>query len=85
MMWNIKLKVKKLTSLSKKNIGVFFKLNLEGELLLYKAFCLNGEYCFSFYDDDDQDPLSNVDKVIDAKWIKEGFSIQIGKSYNFSY
>ena len=84
MMWNIKLKVKKLTSLSKRNIDVFFKLNLEGELLLYKAFCLDGEYCFSFHDDD-QDPFSNVDKVIDAKRIKEGFSIQIGKSYNFSY
>ena len=84
MMWNIKLKVKKLTSLSKRNIDVFFKLNLEEELLLYKAFCLNGEYFFSFYDDD-QDPFSNVDKVIDAKRIKEGFSIQIGKSYNFSY
>ena len=83
-MWNIKLKVKKLTSLSRKNIDVFFKLNFEGELLLYKAFCLDGEYCFSFYDDD-QDPFSNVDKVIDAKRIKEGFSIQIGKSYNFSY
>ena len=84
MMWNIKLKVKKLTSLSKRNIDVFFKLNLEEELLFYKAFCLNGEYFFSFYDDD-QDPFSNVDKVIDAKRIKEGFSLQIGKSYNFSY
>ena len=78
------VKSKKTNFSFKKNIDVFFKLNFEGELLLYKAFCLDGEYCFSFYDDD-QDPFSNVDKVIDAKRIKEGFSIQIGKSYNFSY
>lgn len=75
---------KELVSLSRKNIDVFFKLSREGEFLLYKAYCLNGEYYFSFYDDD-QDPFKNFNKKVNVKRIKKGFAIQIGALYNLSY
>ena len=69
--------------LSRKGNNVFFKLSHEGESLLYKAYCLIGEYSFSFYDDD-QSPFSNVPERVNIECIKKGFNIEIGMLFHVS-
>ncbi len=80
----IKTLTPKLITKLSKNVPVLHRLTREGESLLYKAYCLNGEYCFSFYDDD-QNPFSQTNKGVNAGSIKEGFNIETGELYHVSY
>ena len=70
---------KLITKLSK-NVPVLHRLSREGQSFLERVYRMNGDYFFSFYEDD-QDPWKNEPTKIPFQGIQAGLILTIGELF----